>query len=68
MKGIISNLLSQQNSIVDDVKEQIKIAYKDDDRPWVVGYSGGKDSTVVVQLVFEALCEMPLEELHKKFM
>ena len=37
-----------------------------DNRPWVVGYSGGKDSTVVVQLIFEALCEMEKEELHKK--
>ena len=37
-----------------------------DDSPWVVGYSGGKDSTVVVQLVFEALKELPPEKLHKK--
>ena len=51
---------------VDEAKEHIKKAYKEDNRPWVVGYSGGKDSTVVVQLVFEALSEMPKEELHKK--
>ncbi|MGD6943932.1 DNA phosphorothioation system sulfurtransferase DndC [Cytobacillus gottheilii] len=66
MSGIISNLLSKQMSIVDDAKEHIKRAYKEDNRPWVVGYSGGKDSTVVVQLVFEALSELPKEELHKK--
>ncbi|MBM7691626.1 DNA sulfur modification protein DndC [Peribacillus deserti] len=66
MKGIISNLLTKQMPIVDDAKERIKKAYKEDDRPWVVGYSGGKDSTVVVQLVFEALSEMPKDELHKK--
>ncbi|WP_102345891.1 DNA phosphorothioation system sulfurtransferase DndC [Bacillus sp. Marseille-P3661] len=64
--GIISNLLNKNMSFVDEAKEQIKKAYKLDDRPWVVGYSGGKDSTVVVQLVFEALSEMPNEELHKK--
>lgn len=66
MKGIISNLLSKDFPIVEDTKEHIKIAYKNDNRPWVVGYSGGKDSTVVVQLVFEALSELPTEELHKK--
>jgi DNA sulfur modification protein DndC len=66
MSGIISNLLSNQLPLVDEAKEHIKRAYKEDNRPWVVGYSGGKDSTVVVQLVFEALCELPREELHKK--
>jgi DNA sulfur modification protein DndC len=64
--GIISNMLSKQMSFIDQAKEQIKLAYKEDNHPWVVGYSGGKDSTVVVQLVFEALNEMPKEELHKK--
>jgi DNA sulfur modification protein DndC len=64
--GIISNAISGQMPFVDVAKENIKKAYKEDDRPWVVGYSGGKDSTVVVQLVFEALDEMPKEELHKK--
>lgn len=64
--GIISNLLSKQMSFVDAAKENIINAYKEDERPWVVGYSGGKDSTVVVQLVFEALSEMKPEDLHKK--
>ena len=49
--GIISNLLSKQIPFVDEAKENIKNAYKEDERPWVVGYSGGKDSTVVVHLV-----------------
>jgi len=47
-------------------KEQIKEVYLMDSRPWVVGYSGGKDSTVVVQLVFQALSELKKEQLHKK--
>ncbi|MCZ8538299.1 DNA phosphorothioation system sulfurtransferase DndC [Paenisporosarcina quisquiliarum] len=64
--GLISDLFTNKLNIVQEAKTQIKIAYKMDDRPWVVGYSGGKDSTVVVQLVFEALSEMKKEELHKK--
>lgn len=53
--GIISNLLDKEQSFIKDTKEYIKRAYKEDGRPWVVGYSGGKDSTVVVQLVSEEI-------------
>jgi DNA sulfur modification protein DndC len=30
--------------------------------PWIVGYSGGKDSTLVLQLVFEMLLALPKSE------
>ncbi|MBU5310597.1 DNA phosphorothioation system sulfurtransferase DndC [Tissierella carlieri] len=46
--------------------EEMKIVYKNDKRPWIIGYSGGKDSTTVVQLVFQMLLELPQEERHKK--
>lgn len=65
-EGIISSLFSKKMQVVEDAKEQIKQAYKLDNRAWVVGYSGGKDSTVVVQLIFESLSEMDPNELHKK--
>ena len=31
------------------------IVYKHDSRPWLIGYSGGKDSTLLVCLVYEAM-------------
>lgn len=65
-EGLISNLFSNTDSILEIAKKDIKEAYKADPRPWVVGYSGGKDSTVVVQLVFEALLEMEPKDLTKK--
>ncbi len=65
-EGIISSLFTEEKTVIDKAKEQIIDVYLSDDRPWVVGYSGGKDSTVVVQLVFEALKELPPEKLHKK--
>ena len=34
-----------------------------DKRPWVVAYSGGKDSTLVLQLVYEMLCDLPSKKL-----
>lgn len=46
-------------------KEDILTIYKADNRPWVIGFSGGKDSTAVCRLVFEALLELPLAERTK---
>jgi len=46
-------------------KEDILAIYKADSRPWVIGFSGGKDSTAVCRLVFEALLELPLLERTK---
>lgn len=40
------------------VQQEIQDLYMEDDRPWVVGYSGGKDSTAVVQLIFNALLDL----------
>ena len=45
--------------------EEIKSLYLADDTPWVVGYSGGKDSTTVLQLVWTALAELSDQERHK---
>ncbi|WP_046228174.1 DNA phosphorothioation system sulfurtransferase DndC [Paenibacillus dauci] len=49
-----------------EAKELVKEVYLMDERPWVVGFSGGKDSTAVVQLVFQALQELEASQLHKK--
>lgn len=50
---------------VNDILEEMKRVYKNDKRPWVIGYSGGKDSTAVVQLTFMMLQELSPEERHK---
>lgn len=50
---------------VNDILEEMKIVYKNDRRPWVIGYSGGKDSTTVVQLAFTMLKNLSPEERHK---
>lgn len=36
---------------VDGLMETIRDLYLADDIPWVVGYSGGKDSTATLQLI-----------------
>jgi DNA sulfur modification protein DndC len=45
------------------VKERLKKEYLADSRPWVVTFSGGKDSTTVLQLVTEML--HGLQKKHK---
>lgn len=48
-------------SVIDTIKE----LYLEDMIPWICGYSGGKDSTAVVQLVWYALMELPKEQRKK---
>jgi DNA sulfur modification protein DndC len=54
-----------ENQKIEQAREEIKAVYLADDRPWVVGYSGGKDSSAVVQLVLQALTELESEKRHK---
>ena len=35
----------------EELLNEIEYVYKSDERPWIIGYSGGKDSTTVVELV-----------------
>ena len=39
----------------DDLIDEIRYVYNSDDRPWIIGYSGGKDSTTVVEMVYRML-------------
>jgi 3'-phosphoadenosine 5'-phosphosulfate sulfotransferase (PAPS reductase)/FAD synthetase len=44
-----------------DIKTWLCRLYADDPRPWLVGFSGGKDSTMVASLVVDAVLAQPLE-------
>ncbi len=46
-------------------KECIQELYRSDEIPWVVGYSGGKDSTATLQLVWTAISDLPENERKK---
>ena len=46
--------------------KEIRAAYLADSRPWVIGFSGGKDSTATLQLVWSSLKELPQEDLNKE--
>ena len=59
----MADILSKQD--VQDVLEVIKQLYLEDRIPWICGYSGGKDSTAIVQLVWMALRQIPKEKRTK---
>ena len=47
-------------NIIADIKEQY--LESDNNIPWIIGYSGGKDSTVVLSFVWWALQEIREEQ------
>ncbi|MBE9115413.1 DNA phosphorothioation system sulfurtransferase DndC [Lusitaniella coriacea LEGE 07157] len=49
-----------------DLTQEIQKLYRFDEIPWVIGYSGGKDSTAVLQLVWNAIAELPPNQRTKK--
>ena len=52
-------------SLVEQTRAALRALYVRDDRPWVVAFSGGKDSTLMAQLVGEMLVEMG-KKAHKQ--
>ena len=50
---------------IDKAMADIAVLYGSDDIPWVVGYSGGKDSTAVLQLIWLSLAKLPPEKRAK---
>ncbi len=42
-----------------EIRESLTQLYLEDARPWLVGFSGGKDSTMVASLVFDAILYVP---------
>jgi len=44
---------------------EVQELYLADSVPWVVGYSGGKDSTATLQLIWIALAELQPDQHHK---
>ena len=53
------------DTVVDSVIAEMQNLYCEDSIPWVVGYSGGKDSTATLQLVWLALLDMHPNKRHK---
>ncbi|MDJ0575268.1 MAG: DNA phosphorothioation system sulfurtransferase DndC [Xenococcaceae cyanobacterium MO_234.B1] len=50
---------------IESLTKEIQELYCQDDIPFVVGWSGGKDSTCVLQLIWNAIAELSVEKRHK---
>ncbi len=52
--------------VFEDIIDEMTYVYKYDNRPWLIGYSGGKDSSLLVSLVIEMVMRLPEKERSKK--
>lgn len=52
--------------VFEDIIQEMMVVYQHDRRPWLIGYSGGKDSTLLVALAYEAISRLPKEARTKK--
>lgn len=54
------------NSKLYSILQEIQAQYIEDTTPWVIAFSGGKDSTAVLQLILIAISELPVEQRIKE--
>jgi len=57
--------LNLGNRWLSAIHNEIKQVYLSDNKPWVIGYSGGKDSTTALQLVWYSLSSLPKTKFKK---
>lgn len=50
----------------EQIIKEMRMVYLHDERPWMIGFSGGKDSTMLVMLVFEMLKTLKPKQIKKK--
>lgn len=50
----------------ENIIKEIQQLYLSDSLPWIIGYSGGKDSTASLQLIWRAIAELPEERRRFK--
>ncbi|MGZ8284176.1 MAG: DNA phosphorothioation system sulfurtransferase DndC [Allosphingosinicella sp.] len=60
--ALVDELEDKLEAAKDDLREEY---LADHNTPWIVGFSGGKDSTLVLQLVMEMLLELPLSDRRR---
>jgi DNA sulfur modification protein DndC len=56
----------QFKQVVAGLEDEIRTLYTADDTPWIIGYSGGKDSTATLQLVWTAIAALPPADRTKE--
>lgn len=57
---------SGEFAVFEEIIQEMTVVYQHDQRPWMIGFSGGKDSTLLVCLVMEMLQRLPEHKRNKK--
>ncbi len=57
--------VAQSSGPYQKIKETLLNLYLNDERPWLIGFSGGKDSTMVASLIFDVVSKIPMEQKTK---
>ena len=52
-------------AVYENIIQEMSLVYQHDKRPWMIGFSGGKDSTLLCCLVMEMLKRLPPEKRNK---
>ena len=58
--------LNDRFNVFEEIIEEMTLVYRHDNRPWLIGYSGGKDSSLLVSLVVETVSRLSESERTKK--
>ena len=53
-------------AVYEEIIQEMALVYQHDKRPWMIGFSGGKDSTLLCCLVMEMLKRLPAQKRNKK--
>lgn len=53
-------------AVYENIIQEMTLVYQHDRRPWMIGFSGGKDSTLLCCLVMEMLQRLPADQRKKK--
>jgi DNA sulfur modification protein DndC len=48
-----------------DIRGSLRQLYLEDERPWLLGFSGGKDSTMLASPVFDVVLSIPVDQREK---
>jgi len=59
-------MMTDISQVIENLYDEIRQVYLEDSYPWVIGFSGGKDSTATLQLIWYAIRDLPKEKRQKQ--
>ena len=60
-RAVANNASAIPGATIDKLVNHVSKLYSEDEIPWIVGYSGGKDSSACLQLMWNVLEKLKLK-------